>query len=195
MDGRARSRSVVLWTVTVPRPIVRTISGRVSARLILASIGWRSIRSPRRLGRYNPTLLNRSGLWSGRDRRLAHVDRSPKLGVGPCNLHMLPLNRYGRNMSLSCRSQFLRLRRTVDSTIPAVIADPWGVRIDSWGRVVNVVNHGDVHVIDRGVVEKAIAIPTAAFITFTEIAKAVEDPAVKTYLWPPVAVIENVSIV
>src|SRR5258706_3657607 len=102
-------------------------------------------------------------------------------------MRVLNLNRYRRNMSLARRRLFFRLRATVDSTVAAVVADASDRRIVD-GRVVNIVNLSDVDIVHRSVVEKAIVVPTPSFVTFTEVAKTVNDPAVETDAWAPVAV-------
>src|SRR6266404_9940848 len=187
MDGRAGSRSIVVWTV------LRTRSCRIVARLILATIRWRSIRPTCFFGRYHAAVFKYSWLRCSCDRWLPHVHGSPELRVRPSRMRMLNLNRCRRNMFLSRRSLFFRLRTTVDSTVAAVVADASDRRI-MHGRVVNVVNLGDINVVHCSVVEKAAIFPTPAFVALTEVGKAVHDPAVETDARTPVAVIKNKAL-
>src|SRR5208337_4547789 len=170
MDGRAGSSSVVL----------------------AATIGW-SIRRSRLFGWHRAAVVKISGPRCGCGARLAHVRRRALLRVGSGRLRMLSLSRYRRDMSLTRRRLLFRPWTRVDSTVAAVVADVVLVVVDH-GRVVNIVNVGDVHVVHRTVVEKVPAVPTPAFVTFTEIAEAVVDPAVEAYVRTPVAVIENKSV-
>src|SRR2546422_11379877 len=108
-------------------------------------------------------------------------------------MRMLNLNRCRRNMFLSRRSLFFRLRTTVDSAVASVVADAGDRRIVD-ARVVNVVNLGDVNVVHCGVVEKAAIFPTPAFVTLTEVAKAVNDPTIETDARTTVDVIKNKAL-
>jgi hypothetical protein len=90
---------------------------------------------------------------------------------------------------------FLRRWTRVDPTIAAVVTDVIHRGVVDHCRVVNVVNVGDVHVVHRTVVIKLSVLPTSTFITLTEVSIAVTDPAIKTYLRTPVAVIEDISVV
>src|ERR1039458_4959046 len=162
------------------------------APLISATIGW-SIRRSCRFGRYSATVIKISGPRCGCDAWLAHARRRALLRVGSGRLRMLSLSRYRRDMSLTRRSLVFRPRTRVDSTVATVIADVVLVVVPH-GGVVNIVNVGDVHVVHGTVVEKVSAVPTPAFVTLTEIAEAVIDPAVEAYVRTPVAVIENKSV-
>src|SRR5208282_4546291 len=87
---------------------------------------------------------------------------------------------------------FFRPRTHADSTFAAVVADSVH-RLVHHGRVVNVVNDLDVHVEHSTVVEKVSAVPTSAFKTQTEVAKAVVNPAVEAHVRAPVAVPPPIS--
>ncbi len=106
---------------------------------------------------------------------------------------MLRLSRYRRNMPVTRRRFFSSCRTRSDSTIATVVADVALVVVCHVG-VVNIVNVGNIYIADGAVVEKMSVIPTPTFEARTEVAEAVIDAAVETYVWTPVAVIENKSI-
>src|ERR1039458_2880065 len=155
------------------------------APLISATIGW-SIRRSCLFGRYSATVIKISGPGGRCHAWLAHVRRRALLRVGSGRLRMLSLNRYRRDMSLPRRRLVFRPWTRADSTVAAVIADVVLVVVPH-GGVVNIVHVGDVHVVHRTVVEKVSAVPTPAFVTLTEIAEAVIDPAVEAYVRTQVA--------
>src|SRR5271169_209702 len=150
---------------------------------------WRSVRSPSLSRRHN-VAVEFSRPRGRRDRRLAHVHRSAHLRVTARRLYMLCLRRNRSDVPLTRRRLFFRPWTHVDATIAPVEADMVHRLVD-YSRVVNVVNHLDVHVEHGTVVEKVSAVPTPAFKSQTKIAKAVIDPAVETDVRTPVAVIEN----
>src|SRR5258708_10345267 len=87
-------------------------------------------------------------------------------------------------------SLFLRSRMGLDSAIAAVVADVVHVVVD-YRCVVNVVDLSNVYIVHRTVIEEASVLPTSAFITLTEIAETVTDPAVETYLRAPVTLVKK----
>lgn len=98
-------------------------------------------------------------------------------------------------MSLSPRHLILTPGTGVDPTIAAVVADPVHCSVVDHRGVVSVVNVGDVDVVYRTVVVEAVVIPSSAVITVPEVAIAITDPAIETYVRTPVAFIENISTV
>src|ERR1022692_1068696 len=107
---------------------------------------------------------------------------------------MLGLSGYGRNVFLVCRSLILGRWTRVDPARASVVADPvHRSTVDHCG-VVNVVNTGDAHIIHGAVVVELSALPTSTLIALTKVPIAVTDPAIKTYLRTPVAVIENITV-
>lgn len=76
----------------------------------------------------------------------------------------------------------------IQSTMAAVKAHP-GVGDIRHVVVVNVVNHGLVHVRDGGVVVEGVAAPVAAFVAVAVVAEPVMDSAIEAYVRAPVAVI------
>src|SRR5208282_132619 len=160
--------------------------------LISSPIGC-SIRHSCLFGRYRGTVIKISGPGCRCYAWLAHVRRRTLLRVSSGRLRMLRLSRYRRNMPVTRRSLFLLGRTRADSTIAAVITDAALVVVRHMG-VVNIVNVGHVHVAHGTVVEKVSVIPAPTLEARTEVAEAVIDPAVETYVWAPVAVIENKSV-
>jgi hypothetical protein len=104
------------------------------------------------------------------------------------------LRGHRRNMSLVCGSLFLGRRPFVKAAVAAIEADAPNTAVHDRG-VVDVVNHSDVHVGHRAVIEKVVVVPTSTHVTVTKITEPIVDPTIRTYLRTPVAVIENVSAV
>src|SRR5208337_4157296 len=100
---------------------------------------------------------------------------------------------YRRDMPVARRRLFFGPRTAVNSTVAAVVADAVHVVVDH-GSVVDVVNLSDIDVVHRTVVEEVVVVPTPAFVTLTEIAKPVTDPAVETHVWSPIAFMEKESV-
>ena len=92
-----------------------------------------------------------------------------------------------------CR-QFDGRRTHFGSARAAVVADAVnvGIVVDH-GRVIGVVDFGDVHVIHPGIVEKAIVIPAPAFVTETAVTEAVIYAAVKADVRTPISAVPEVS--
>ena len=80
----------------------------------------------------------------------------------------------------------------VDPAVAAVVADAVNPLVHS--GVVNVVDGVGVHAVHRRVVEKPPVFPAAAFITITEVSKAIVDATIETYRQAPVAFIEHESV-
>ena len=105
---------------------------------------------------------------------------------------MLPLVSDRRDVPFVCRPLLFRTRALVDAAPPTVVADASHVALID-RRVVNVVNHGDIHIVHGAIVEKASAVPAPAFITVAELAVAIVDPAIKSDHRAPETFIENKS--
>src|SRR5438552_2204570 len=157
MHRAGATRVVVLGCVSVP-----CISGPAmdSARL---SRGHHS--APFKICR-----LGRGGDWW-----LAVVSGSPHLWIGAGGLRVLPLIAYGRNAAGVRGGLFLRRGARPCAAFTPVIANPSHVALIHHGRVVHVVNVSDIHVVNRLIVEKAIALPTPAFVTLAELSVAIFD--------------------
>jgi len=133
--------------------------------------------------------LKITGFRGCNDSRLAMVERCALLWIGARSLHVRGLVGDGADVSLMRSSIFLGSWASVYPAV-AVVADVSVVRhIDS--RVVHVVNHVDVHMIDGRVIEEMPTVPTSAQITAAEVPEAVIDPAIKTYGRAPIAIIEK----
>src|SRR3984893_5287678 len=166
----------------------------IGRRLNCGTIHWRVIRRSRRFGRYDGAVVKCSRLRSSSDCRFAMVHGSTLLRIRAGRLRMLSLNRYRRNMFLTCRRCFLRPGARADPTRSAVVADPVHPGAVDHCGVVNVVNHSDVHVVHRTVVEKVSVIPTSTFIAFAVVTVAVTNPAIETDVLTPVAIVEDISV-
>ena len=91
---------------------------------------------------------------------------------------------------------FLGPRTYLNAAWAAIVADPVdGNVVVDYGFVVNVPNIYDVHIINRAVVEKAVALPPSTYVAGTEIPKAINNPAIEAYLRTPIAVVENIRAV
>src|SRR6202165_6030801 len=167
---------------------------RIGRWLSCGTIGRRVIRRSCRFSRYDGAVPKRSWLRSSRDCRLAMVHRRQLLRIRAGSLHMLSLNRHSGNMLLTRTRHFLRPGTRADPTISAVVADPVHRGAVHYCRVVNVVNYSDVHVVHRTVVEKAPIVPTSTFIAFAVVTVPVTNPAIKTDMRTPVAIVEDVSV-
>src|SRR6266403_796137 len=189
MDGRAGSSSVVVPPRVIARPVVVPRTRLISAT-ICAAIGWRGIRRTCRFSMNDGAVAKYSRPRCGSNRWLAHVHGSPLLRVGSRRVRMMSLNRDRRHMSLTRCSLFLRRWTPVDPAVAAVVADMVLVPVN-YCRVVDVVNLSDVDVVHGTVIEKAVMVPTSTFITLTEIAEAVTDPAIEADHRTPIPIIEN----
>jgi len=160
-------------------PVLRT--GNIvpcAARLNSAALGWRMVWRSGFSGRHRsrtselPRPVGSGYGWP------AMVNRSPLLRVAAGSLLMLPLNRRGCEVSVVFSLYFFSSGAVIDPAVAAVVADPIrGVVVDYRG-VVNVMNVGDVHVVDGAVVEKVVAIPAATFVAVAKVAESVIDTTV-----------------
>src|SRR6266567_7368523 len=103
---------------------------------------------------------------------------------------MLSLFANRRSVPLACRNLLFRPGALINSAVSAVVADPSVALIDH-RCVVNVVNHGDVHVVDRAIVEKVSTIPPPAFVTVAKVAVAIIDSAIKAHSRSPITFIKK----
>src|SRR5271157_2013284 len=78
-----------------------------------------------------------------------------------------------------------------DSTVATVVADMVHGRVVDNGCVVNIVNVGDIYVIDGTVVIKLAVVPTSAFVAATVVTIAVSNASIETNPRSPVALMEN----
>src|SRR6266481_5294796 len=145
-------------------------------------------------GRYDSALVKCTRPGSSCDGRSSVVGRRTQFRIGSCRLQMLSLSTYWRDVSLALRSLLFMRRTCIDPAVTAVVADAVHGSVVDHGRVVNIVNVGDVHVVHRTVVEKPIVVPTPAFISIAEIAEAVVDPAIEPDSPAPIALMEQKSV-
>src|SRR5205809_6932138 len=94
---------------------------------------------------------------------------------------MPPLIGYGGKVLGVGRGLLLRRGALVYAAISAVVADPSHVSVIDHGRVVHVVNDGDVHVVHGTIVEKVSTVPTPANVAVAEVPVAIVDSAIETH--------------
>src|SRR5882672_4976560 len=82
-------------------------------------------------------------------------------------------------------------RPGTDAAVTTVVADARHRCTVDHGCVVDVMNLGDVHVVDSAVIKEAPVVPTPALIAFTEISEAIVDAAIEPHLRRPEAVVEG----
>lgn len=124
------------------------------------------------------------------DGRPALIDRSAQFTIAACFLNVLVLYGDWGDVAFARKGFFFPRGPLANSAIAAVVADAGFVAIDD-GRVVDVVNLGDVHVVHGTVVIKVIVIPAAAFIAVAEIAKSITDSAIPPNVRAPVSFMEE----
>ena len=131
-------RNIVLWMR----------SRGIGAWRSCATIDWRVVRRSCFSGRCDCAVVKGSRPGSGGDRGPAPIHGSPQLRVGAGSLHMLSLNGYRGNVSVTCCHLILRPRTSVYPAVTAVVADTiHGRRIVDHRCVVDVVNVDDVHIV------------------------------------------------
>src|SRR5258708_33782952 len=128
---------------------------------------------------------------SGRYWRLAQVRRSAQLRIGASSLHMLSLSRHRWKMSLVRDSQFFGRGARVDSAFAAIVANAVDRNIRGCGGFVNVVNDGDIHVVDYHVVIEMPVLPMTSFVPSAEVAEAVNDASIETHFRGPKSIVKN----
>lgn len=174
--------------------IRRASSGSIGVRLRRSPVGRRMIRRSGLFGGNDSGTVDGGWSFSSSYRRLALVGGGAQLRFRSGGLDMLRLGGYGWNVPLTRSGFFLRRRSDRDPAVPAVVAH--AVFIDvGYLSVVDVVNIGDVHVIDCAVVIKPVMVPMSAFVAMAIIAKAISDSAVEPNLRPPIAVMEEEAAV
>src|ERR1700739_3930429 len=123
-----------------------------------------------------------------RDRRLSVIYRGAELRVAPRGLKVLCLCSSGRDMVFPTGVLLFRSRSSIHSAISTVVTharDVYVSVLDS--RVVYVVHHRDIHIVDFPIVEKVPVLPAPAFVTTSEIAVSVVDAAIETHSRPPIS--------
>jgi len=170
--------------------VFRVRCRRLGAGLSCPSILFRLVRSPgfSRLHYSMPAKFSR--LFGSRDRWFSVVRRGPQLRIPARSLHMLSLGRYRRNVPPIGRRFLLRRGTCLHPSVASVEAHPVHRDVID-GRVVNVVDIGDIHIGDGAVIEKVSVIPAAAGEAHAEIAESIVDPTIKSYGRPPEAFVEH----
>src|SRR5579863_2476025 len=167
-----------------------TLSSFILSRLILGGF----VRRTRFLSCYYSRTAKLARLRRCSDCRPSPVHRRQQRVVGTGGVHMLGLHRSCRRVLLVHRSLFRSCRTSGNSTLAAVIADVIHSGFIDHGLAVNIGNVGLVYVIHRAVVIEASIVPISAPITYTTVAEAVVDAAVKADALAPIALIPGEGI-
>jgi hypothetical protein len=158
-----RPGRVVLWSVLGE---YRSVSGSLWSCAILRS----PVRCSSVAGRYDAAPAEFRRLRSGRDWRLSLIHGSQQVVVRTGSALMPHLFRGWRHLPLADRCFLFGSRARHCSARTAVIADAiYRGHVVDYGCAVNVVNVGDVHVVDGLVVVKLPSSPIAAIVAATGI--------------------------
>src|SRR5215469_6669297 len=152
------------------------------------------IRASRLPGCDYSMLAERRGPGSCRDRRLATIHRGAKLRITTGRLHVLGLSGNRWKVPVARGNFILRCGAGCNATRATVIADPVDGGVFDDGGVIDIVNVGDIHIVDGAIVKEAFAFPTPAFVPFTGVAEAVRNSAVETNTRTPVAFVEEEAV-
>src|SRR5580700_2794667 len=149
----------------------------------------------RRLRRYNSRSLELTGLRSGSHRWLSVVHRSILAAILSGLIPVLYLCRRRRSVLRVRISFFLCCRSPVHAARPVKAGASRRVVVIDHRLGVNVVNHRDIHVIHRAIIEEVTAFPASPFIPIADISKTVINSTVETDLGAPVTAIPRVHSV
>src|SRR5580692_6288476 len=108
---------------------------------------------------------------------------------------MLHLSRRGGLMRGACCCLFCASRARSDAALSAIKAYPVDRGVVHDRLCIGVVNVGDVHMADCGVVVEMVTLPVSALVPLTKIAEAVVDAAVEPYARAPVSGVKRISSV
>src|SRR5271169_2997913 len=107
-------------------------------------------------------------------------------------LLMLYLRRRSGLVRRACGGLFRGSRPRGHAASPAVETDPIDGRVIDYRLVVNIVNVGDIHMADRAIVIKLLALPVPAGVTTAGVAETVVDAAVEPDRCTPVTFVPSV---
>ncbi len=137
-------------------------------------------------------------------KRLAdsHVGRAAMIRIGKLGLVgagstlILHLRRHRCSVRLMHCRQFRRPRRRPDASRSAVVTHMGVVVVNDGHRAaVNVVHHGDVHVVDGAVVVEMAGAPVATLVAVSYVAIAIVDAAIVADVLAPIAGIKPVGVI
>ena len=95
---------------------------------------------------------------------------------------------------MPCR-QFRRSGSYLQAARSAIKADTSATAVVSAnGTVVNVVNHGDIHIVDRAVVVKVSTAPITALVANANITVSIIDATIVADVRPPVATVKAIMV-
>ena len=140
----------------------------------------RMVRSAGFLGALDAVAFELARARSGRDRRLASIERGTQVAIATGELTLLRLRVNGPPVAPMSRGFFLGIGTSNDAAATSVVTDVIDCDICD-GFPVDVVDDGDVDVADFTVVIEAIAIPAAADIADAEVTEAVIYAAIEAH--------------
>jgi len=142
------------------------------------------------------TAICRKRLLDGHAGWAAMVYAGKLRPVGAGDVLILDLCPHGRGMCLMTSRQFRGPGAHLQSALSAVEAHTCAAAVVSAdAAVVNVMHHGDVHIVDRAVVIEVSAAPVAALVADADIAKAVVHAAIEADMRTPVATVKPIAVI
>ena len=127
--------------------------------------------------------------------RMAAIDRCKVTPIRMRHLHMALLLSRGCDMVLPSKRSLLCRGASLDAPVSAVEARTViNRRMVNHGPVfINIVDHGPIHVDDRGVVRKVASLPASAAKANAAVAKPVVHATIETNVRPPISRVEDIS--
>ena len=121
------------------------------------------------------------------------IDRDKLTAIRTRRGLMLPLRRNRRDVALLGKGMLPRSRARLNTSTSSVVADT----IDGIGDrpLIDVVDDGDVYVVDSRVIEELSAIPVTAFVADSDVAITVVDSSVEADVWTPISDIPDIEAV
>jgi hypothetical protein len=104
---------------------------------------------------------------------------------------MLPLRRHRRDVVSTGVGLLPGCGARVDAATSSVVADTIDTINDR--LLVDVVDDGDVYIVDSTVIEELSATPVTAFVAGTDVAEAVVDSTVEADVWTPISGIPDIK--
>src|SRR5579864_8472053 len=153
----------------------------IASSCIASCISWTAMNCTGLAGGHYSAIIKGCRLRRSCDWRLATIHGRTQLWIGPRGLHVLALRSCGRKMADTRGRLFLRGGARLYAAVSSVVADASDVALIDNGRVVHVMNDGDVHIVHGAIVEKAVVVPTSAVVTVAEVSVAIVDPAIKSH--------------
>jgi len=146
--------------------------------------------------RWSPHIaICRKRLGDGQVGRAAMVHVGELGAICAGNVLILELSMHGRGVRLLASRQFRRPGAHLQPARSAVEAHTGAAAVFTDGAIVDVVDYGDVDIVDRAVVVEVAAAPVAALVADADIAKAVVDAAIEPDMRTPVATVKAIAVI